>query len=151
MLQSPPKGDKVYVANVLDANVSVIDTASAAVITTIPVGLGPVGVAVTPDSKRVYVSNSFGDNTTVSKIDATTDTVVATIETGGNLLAATASPMASRSRRTVAKSTLRLKMAKTSWSSMLRLTAYRRSTSVPLRVGSRSHQTAAGFMFRKTT
>ena len=37
--------------------VSVIDTASNTVVTTVPVGTSPHGVAVTPDGKHVYVAN----------------------------------------------------------------------------------------------
>src|SRR5260370_24177664 len=43
----------------------------------IPVGSGPVGVAVTSDGSKVYVTN-FNDNT-VSVIDTATNTVTATI------------------------------------------------------------------------
>ena len=42
--------------------VSVIDTATNTVIATITVGDGPVGVALSPNGNRLYVSNS-GDNT----------------------------------------------------------------------------------------
>jgi YVTN family beta-propeller protein/VCBS repeat-containing protein len=49
---------------------------------TISVGMGPVGIAITPDGTRVYVSNF--DDDTVSVIDTTTtpNTVVATIPVG---------------------------------------------------------------------
>ena len=43
----------------LGANtVSVIDTATNTVTATIPVGAGPLGVAVTPDGSKVYVANA---------------------------------------------------------------------------------------------
>ncbi|MFF3684429.1 YncE family protein, partial [Streptomyces sp. NPDC002187] len=41
-------GTFAYVANSVDGTVSVIDTATNTVTTTIPVGSGPFGVAVTP-------------------------------------------------------------------------------------------------------
>lgn len=82
-----PDGKYVYVANACGAGascsgspqgtVSVIDAATDAVTATITVGQDPVGVAVSPDGGRVYVSNS-GSNT-VSVIDAATDTVIATV------------------------------------------------------------------------
>lgn len=46
----------------------------------IPVGVGPVGVAVAPDGGHVYVAN-FGSNA-VSVIDTATHTVVTTIPVG---------------------------------------------------------------------
>jgi YVTN family beta-propeller protein len=58
--------------------VSVIDTATNTVIgPPIPVGSGgnfPFGVAVTPDSSKVYVANSGANN--VSVIDTATNTVI---------------------------------------------------------------------------
>ncbi|MFF3684430.1 beta-propeller fold lactonase family protein, partial [Streptomyces sp. NPDC002187] len=73
-------GTRVYVANGNDATVSVIDTATNTVTTTIPVGSGPTGVAVTPDGTRVYVAN--GNDATVSVIDTATNTVTTTIPVG---------------------------------------------------------------------
>jgi YVTN family beta-propeller protein len=72
-----PDGAYVYAANYLFNNVAVVDTTSATVTTTVPIG-SPVGLAITPDGKRVYVANS-GD---VSVIDTPTNTVVATIPVG---------------------------------------------------------------------
>ena len=69
-----PDGSKVYVPNYGSDTVSVIDTATNTVITTIPVGATPWGVAVTPDGSRVYVANS-GDNA-VSVIDTISNTVI---------------------------------------------------------------------------
>jgi YVTN family beta-propeller protein len=58
-----------YVANKGSDTVTVIDSAAnpPAVVTTVPVGTIPVGVAVTPDGTHVYVAN-LGSNT-VSVID----------------------------------------------------------------------------------
>ena len=62
-----PDGKHAYVANNgtglvgtgSESNtVSVIDTAKGVVSDTITVGNGPVGVAVTPDGKHVYVANA---------------------------------------------------------------------------------------------
>jgi YVTN family beta-propeller protein len=58
----------------------VIRTATKMVVKTIPVGLLPYGVAVTPDGTKVYVAN-FNDNT-VSVIARPGNTVVATIPVG---------------------------------------------------------------------
>lgn len=68
---------RAYVANATDNTVSVIDTATASVIATVPVGLGPRSVAVTPNGRFAYVVNQLGN--TVSVISAVTNTVVATV------------------------------------------------------------------------
>jgi YVTN family beta-propeller protein len=54
-----PSGSRAYVTNLFSSTVSVINTATNAVIATVPVGIGPVGVAVAPNGGRVYVTNSF--------------------------------------------------------------------------------------------
>ena len=73
---------KLYVTNEGSNNVSVIDTTTNTVIATIPVGLAPRPLAVSPDGKWVYVVN-FGTNpTTISVIDTATDMVVSTITAG---------------------------------------------------------------------
>ena len=80
---------RAYVANADTNTVSVVDTASNTVLATIPVGpipFAPIGIAITPDGTRVYVTNA-GDpfdraNGTVAVIDTATDTVVATISVG---------------------------------------------------------------------
>src|SRR5262249_57828663 len=79
-----------YITN-RDANtVSVIDTTSNTVAATIPVGSGPVGVAVSPDGSTVYVTN-HGANT-VSVIDPTSNTVAATIPVGISPLGVAGAP-----------------------------------------------------------
>ena len=61
--------------------VSVIDTNTLMVIRSpITFGWGPLGVAVTPNGARVYVSNHMSDN--VSVIDTATNALVATIPVG---------------------------------------------------------------------
>jgi YVTN family beta-propeller protein len=70
----------VYVANIFDNSVSVIDGATNGVSATIPVGVNPDAIAVDELTGRVYVANS-GDNT-VSVIGAAAGTVSATISVG---------------------------------------------------------------------
>src|SRR5687768_5982665 len=69
-----------YVTNSNDNTVSVIDTATASVIATVPVGLSPTAVAVTPDGRFAYVANTLGN--TVSVISAASNTVIATVPVG---------------------------------------------------------------------
>ncbi len=60
--------------------VSVIDTATNTVTATVNVGNYPYGVAVSPDGKRVYVTNELSNN--VSVIDTATNTVTDTVNVG---------------------------------------------------------------------
>ncbi len=69
-----------YVTNASHHTVSVIDTATNAVITTIPVGSIPKGVAVTPNGRHAYVANSSSGS--VSVIDTATHAVTATVPVG---------------------------------------------------------------------
>jgi YVTN family beta-propeller protein len=73
-------GPKAYVGNFKDNTVSVIDTDAGAVVTTVPVGAGPHGMAVSPDGRNVYVSGDLAS--TVSVIDTSSDRVAQTIEVG---------------------------------------------------------------------
>jgi YVTN family beta-propeller protein len=61
----------------------VIDTASNTVTATVPTRFLsiPLGVAITPDGTRAYVTNNFTDS--VSVIDTASNTVVATVGVGG--------------------------------------------------------------------
>ena len=74
-----------YVANSVSNTVSVIDTATNMVVATVPAGVEPAGVAVTPDGKHAYLANQGTlsvPGTTVLVIDTTTNTVVATVGVG---------------------------------------------------------------------
>ena len=82
-------GKKVYVSNFNDSTVSVIDAATNAVTATIPLGecpnppvtdLGPAGVVVSPDGRKVYVAS--GECRSLLVIDTATDTVIATVPVG---------------------------------------------------------------------
>jgi len=84
-----PDGKHAYVAiqacsvcmtNVLADRVSVIDTASNTVVASVPVGVTPSDVAVTPDGTLVYVTNYNSNN--VSVIATASNTVVATVPVG---------------------------------------------------------------------
>lgn len=69
-----------YVANSASDTVSVIDTATNSVVTTIAVGDNPAAVAITPDGSKAYVTNY--QSLTVSVIDIATSTVIETIDVG---------------------------------------------------------------------
>jgi len=69
-----------YVANYSSGNVSVIDTATNTVVSTITVGTNPFDVAITPNGQYAYVVNVGSSN--VSVINTSTNAVVATISVG---------------------------------------------------------------------
>jgi YVTN family beta-propeller protein len=71
---------KVYVANLDDSTVSVIDTANNSKIKDIMVGKGPAAIGVLPLLNRIYVANSVDNN--VSVIDTTTNTKIKDIKAG---------------------------------------------------------------------
>jgi YVTN family beta-propeller protein len=66
-----------YVTQPQFGSVAVVDTATNAVVATVPVGFNPFGVAVHPSGAHVYVGNT--DENTVSVIRVTDNTVVATV------------------------------------------------------------------------
>ncbi len=65
-----------YVANHGDDNVLVIDTATNTIVTTIDVGHSPLGVAVDPEGRHVYVANQDGPDGNVSIITTADNSVV---------------------------------------------------------------------------
>jgi YVTN family beta-propeller protein len=79
-----PHAQNAYITNFNSASVSVIDTATNAVTATIGVGSNPLGVAVTRDGSKVYVTHQNNVNSTVAVIDTATNEVTATIPVGAN-------------------------------------------------------------------
>jgi YVTN family beta-propeller protein len=77
---TPQFGTYAYVTNLDSNNVSVISTTTSSVTKTMPVGLGPRGVAITPDGAVAYVTNS-GSNS-VSVIDTFTNSLITTVTVG---------------------------------------------------------------------
>jgi YVTN family beta-propeller protein len=71
-----------YIAHYGSNTVSMLDTATRKVVTTVRVGAGPGGVAVAPGGARVYVSNYNGAS--VSVVDTAANVVTATIPVGAN-------------------------------------------------------------------
>jgi YVTN family beta-propeller protein len=73
-------GPYAYITNQDSYTVSVIDTTTNTITATIDVENDPFGVAVSPDGKKVYMTNYFG----VSIIDTATNTVTDTPYLGSN-------------------------------------------------------------------
>ncbi len=85
-----PDGREAYVANAGDNTVSVIDTATKAVVATIAVGDEPQGIAFAPDGATAYVTNIKDNN--VSVIDTAIRTATTTIAVGRNPLSIAVTP-----------------------------------------------------------
>lgn len=89
-----------YTANQNANTVSVINLENNAVVATIPVGVQPTGVAVSPDGKKVYITNQnlIGPSTgnTVSVIDVATNTVITNITVNDSPYGIAISPDGSR-------------------------------------------------------
>lgn len=79
-----------YVANLNDNNVTVVNTATNAVVTTIPVGTTPFGVAASPDGKTIYVANI--NSLSVSVISTATNQVTGAIKVSGQPYGLAVSP-----------------------------------------------------------
>ena len=75
-----PVNDKLYVANLFDNTVSVIDTGSESVIATLNVGNDPLGVGINTSNGDIYVANSGSNSVTVFD---STNTLVTTIAAVG--------------------------------------------------------------------
>ncbi len=82
-----PKGSPApsyaFITNLNSNTVSVINTGNNNVTATVPVGTNPMGVTVSPDGARTYVTNTkYGDRGTVSVIDTAINKVTATVDIG---------------------------------------------------------------------
>src|SRR5260370_31910458 len=73
-------GGHLYVTNQLDDTLSVVNTQTNQVTATVPAGVGPEGVAVTPDGSRVYIADS--GSAQVSVLDTANNTLVPTVPAG---------------------------------------------------------------------
>lgn len=90
-------GSRVYVANALSRNVSVIDTATNTVVATVTgfVGL-PWGVATSPVSNRLYVTTVYG-NYSVVVVDTTSNQIMTGVpDLGGAAVGIAISPDGTR-------------------------------------------------------
>ena len=89
-----PDGERLYVCDstpdVIDGSmyeskgrVIIYDTSNGSIIDSIPVGINPYNIAISPDGSRIYVSNPTSAN--VMAIDAANDTMIAAIENLGDV------------------------------------------------------------------
>ncbi|MXY25745.1 MAG: hypothetical protein F4Y45_14660 [Acidobacteria bacterium] len=78
-----PDSSLLYTVNTPSDTVDVIDPATRAIVARIPVGIDPVGIAVRPDGREVWVSNHISDSVSVIDSDPASPTrhqVLATIQ-----------------------------------------------------------------------
>lgn len=72
--------NKIYVANLRDGTVSVVDGATNEIISTIPVGDDPIYLACNLENNKIYVVNyGYPGISSVSIIDSNADTLITTI------------------------------------------------------------------------
>ncbi len=76
-----PDGSKAYISDAI-SNVYVLNLSNNSLIGSIPVDLGPEGIAINPSGTLALVANQ--QSTTISIIDIATDTVINTINVGAN-------------------------------------------------------------------
>jgi YVTN family beta-propeller protein len=81
MVYVSPDGKKLYTANIVSENVSVIDRASGELISQIKCGSGVEGMAFTPDGKFLWAANQTGGS--IAVIDVATNTVIETFDCPG--------------------------------------------------------------------
>src|SRR4051794_26442177 len=79
-LLRPALADTIYVSNEQDNTISVINSASLTVTTTIDVGHRPRGIAVSRDNTRLYVA--AGDDDRIDVVDLKTRKIVGFIDCG---------------------------------------------------------------------
>lgn len=84
-----PDGKHLYVSDLHDGAVRVIDTATNEVSATIPLGATVGGIAVSPDGKRVYVADAQG---VIAVIDTVTNTLTGAIPVAGGPVGVAVSP-----------------------------------------------------------
>ncbi|NUQ65030.1 MAG: beta-propeller fold lactonase family protein, partial [Pirellulales bacterium] len=62
-------GKRLYTANIVSENVSVIDRESGKLITQVPCGKGVEGMAFSPDGKHLWAANQTGGSITIIDLD----------------------------------------------------------------------------------
>lgn len=77
-----PNGKQVFLSDIGDNSVKVVDTDTGNILNSIPVGHFPAGLAITPDGSKLYVPNLIGN--TVSVLSTSSQTVLTTIAMPGS-------------------------------------------------------------------
>lgn len=75
------QGEYVYVANTPNNTVEVIELSSKSIHRIVPVGIEPVGLAVRPDGKELWVTNHVSDSVSIIDLDPHSPTRLQIIHT----------------------------------------------------------------------
>lgn len=75
-----PAGTRIYISNRFLNSISVVDAATFTLVTEIPVGANPRGMAITADGSKLLVANNNGNS--VSVVSTASNSVTATIAMG---------------------------------------------------------------------
>ena len=86
-----PSTNRIYVSDILDNNIFVIDSNDNTLISKIQVGKNPDGIAINTNTNTIYVANS-GDGS-VSVIDGNTNTVTDNVAAGTHVFAIAVNPI----------------------------------------------------------
>jgi YVTN family beta-propeller protein len=88
-----PDGRDAYIAQGGDHAVSVFDTSTNTITTTValPAGSSPRGVALTPNGQLLYIADGGGSNS-VSVLDTRTNQIVASVPVGSQPVSVTVTP-----------------------------------------------------------
>lgn len=89
-----PAGTRVYVASFGGTTLSVIDTSSNTVLTTVTGFSNPFGVTLNPTGTRAYIANET--NNTVSILDTASNTIVNTVSVGASPVETAFNPAGTR-------------------------------------------------------
>jgi YVTN family beta-propeller protein len=82
-----PSGSQLYVSNLVDRSISIVDAPTSEVVATLGVLPNPIGLAINPSGSRLYVahaSDSSGAPSAISVIDTGTPKVLATVNLSGD-------------------------------------------------------------------
>jgi YVTN family beta-propeller protein len=79
----------VFVVNTPADTVDVLDAITREIVARVPVGIDPVGIAVRPDGREVWVSNHVSDSVSVIDVDVASPTYLSVIATVQDIDSAT--------------------------------------------------------------
>lgn len=78
-LKMNSNGSKLYIPNIIDNTLDVLDTTTNTISQVSAVGIGPIGVTVSPDESKAYVTNANGaggfSGNSISVVNLATNTV----------------------------------------------------------------------------
>ena len=87
-----PQRHRLYVADQNSGQVTVVDTVTQQIVTSVPAGSEPWAVTVDPDTGEVYVMDLGGSKDTVDVLDPDTLQVIATVTVGTSPVSAAVDP-----------------------------------------------------------